>query len=1120
MVLCTQMSTRFFTNTGENTLLNKFKGIYSHVRVAEFDALVGFFRSSGYFRLREHLRGVSQIRILVGIDVDSLISEAARKGLEFNFNTEDTQAELLRELRDDIEKSAYTREVEEGIVEFITDVVNGRIKVKAHPDKNIHAKIYIFRPEPFNEHNSGSVITGSSNLSVAGLETNFEFNVELRDYDDVAFATKTFEQLWQEAVEVLPGTIAELKDKTYLSDGFTPFEVYIKFLMEYFGTAIEYDPESITDLPKGYKKLVYQIDAVNDGYAKLMKHNGFFLADVVGLGKTIIASIIAKKFYFSNGYRTRILVVHPPALESSWKRIIKDDFEVPNIDFVTNGSLHTINRAELYDLIIVDEAHKFRSDDAQMFHELQRICKTPRKRPAPDGSVQKKVILISATPLNNRPEDIRNQLLLFQDSKRSTLEIGNLQNFFTPLIEHYRKLKKEADPATLAHELKVMGEKIRTKVLEPVIVRRTRTDIKNTPAYLKDMQDQGLSFPDVVPPAQILYQLDDALDALYDKTIQYASDSKKGLGYFRYQAIRYMNPEARAAHERATGVKQQQAERISEQLAFIIKTLLVKRIDSSFFAFKKTLHRYHEANRAMLKMLEDDRVFIAPKHDVNEYVLNEDEGALERLLAEAVDSTQVQVYQRDDFTEEFIRGIERDQVILEELMIAWYKVDADPKYDEFKRRLNDQLLDRSINDNRKLVIFSESKETTGYVVGRLQKDGFKRVLAVDSSNRKELEATIRANFDANAPLAEQADDHDIIFTTEVLAEGVNLHRANVIVNYDTPWNATRLMQRIGRVNRIGTRSKRIHIFNFFPTARTEKEIELEKKAFMKLQAFHSALGEDSQIYSQKETFGTFGLFERVPEEDRDERLHYLEVLRRFRAESPEEYLRIRATVPLRARVGRKLPLTTGTTIAFIKDRKRDAFFFINGDLGIDEKTFVEAARIFEAHTTEKARPLHARHHEQIAAALNSFHTGQQVAALGERASSKLGPNEQKALHFLNQAGWMEYATGEDKVLLENPRVSIRRGRFQKLPRELNKLLKSIQPGKPVVQEPGALPAVTVPAREQTFKKLMAILREFPLLEAADGEQPPTQGPKADRHQVERTGGAKPMPQVIISESFV
>jgi superfamily II DNA or RNA helicase len=927
----------------------------------------------------------------------------------------------------------------------------------------------------------------------------------LRDYDDVAFATKTFESLWLEAVDILPAQLGDLKEKTYLNDRYTPFEVYLKFLMEYFGTAIEYDPESITDLPKGYKKLAYQIDAVNDGYNKLMKHNGFILADVVGLGKTIVASIIAKKFYFANGYRTRILVVHPPALESTWVRTIKDDFEVPNVDFITNGSLHNVKRPENYDLIIVDEAHKFRSDEARMFNELQKLCKTPCKRPAPDGSLAKKVILITATPLNNRPEDIRNQLYLFQDSKRSTLEVGNLQQFFRPHIDNYRLLKKEQNSAIIARELKKMYADIRVKVLEPVIVRRTRTDIKDTPEYAADMKDQGMKFPDIVPPHKILYQLDEQLDALYDKTLLMARDTVNGLGYYRYQAIRYMNAEARTAHERATGVKQKQAERISEQLAKIIKTLLVKRVDSSFHAFKQTLRRYHQANTAMMRMLKSDRIFIAPQLDVNEFVLSEREDALEELLKQAETSDQIQVYQREDFDEVFRKGIERDQVILDDLVKAWDAVDHDPKYEEFVRRLKGELFSKSINDNHKLVIFSESKETTQYVVGRLKQDGFTRVLAVDSDNRKESEGVVRANFDANLSAFEQDDDLDIIFTTEVLAEGVNLHRANVIMNYDTPWNATRLMQRIGRVNRIGTTSDRIHIYNFFPTERTDNEIELNKKAYMKLQAFHSALGEDSQIYSQDETYGTFGLFERVPEEERDERLHYLNQLRSFRDESPDEYLRIRNTVPLRARVGRKVPLTSNSTIAFIKDRKRDAFYFINEDLTLDEKTFVEAAQIFECHATEKAKPLHAQHHAQIEAAIGSFHTEQQVAALGERASSKLGPNEQKALHFVNQNAWQEYATGEDRLLMDNAKVAIRTGRFQKLPREINKLLRTNKLEKM--------------DRHTTYKKLMAVLRSYPLLDLnEDGEEAPRAG--ADKHKVERSGHVKAMPQVIISESFV
>jgi HKD family nuclease len=297
------MSTKFFTNKADNTLLNQFIGIFKNNEVSAFDALVGYFRSSGYFRIREYLEKVDKIRILVGIDVDHLISEAARKGLEFNFNSEVTREQFIEDARKDIQESDYSKEVEDGIIQFIDDITTGKIQIKAHPNKNIHAKIYIFRPKQWNEYNSGRVITGSSNLSVSGIEKNFEFNVLLPYYEDVAFATTTFEDLWKEAIDILPNSVDQLKKTTHINDEFTPFEIYIKLLIEYFGKSIEYDPESITDLPKGYKKLAYQIDAVNDGYSKLLKHSGFVLADVVGLGKTIIATIIAKKFYFANGYR-------------------------------------------------------------------------------------------------------------------------------------------------------------------------------------------------------------------------------------------------------------------------------------------------------------------------------------------------------------------------------------------------------------------------------------------------------------------------------------------------------------------------------------------------------------------------------------------------------------------------------------------------------------------------------------------------------------------------------------------------------------------------------------------------------------------------------------------------
>ncbi|MCS7074564.1 MAG: DEAD/DEAH box helicase family protein, partial [Bacteroidia bacterium] len=449
----------------------------------------------------------------------------------------------------DIETANYDKHTEKGILQFIDDLIEKKIEVKAHPDKKIHAKVFIFRPEPFNEHTLASVITGSSNFSDAGLgiTNQYEFNVQLDSYDDVKFATDEFEKLWAEAVDILPVDIQHIKKETYLNEDITPFELYIKLLIEYFGKNIDYDPDSIGDLPPNFKKLSYQIDAVNEGFNMLLKHNGFFLADVVGLGKTVIATMVAKKFLMQNGRdNTKILVVYPPAVEKNWK----NTFKYFNIDkyakFITNGSLQKIldghqdywNKEE-YDLIIVDEAHKFRNHTTGVFQNLQLICKSPRTNIGLIEGVQKKVILVTATPLNNKPEDIFYQILMFQDARQSTLPITNLTSFFNSLSEQYKTLKR-FDGIDVTKLREIYGQ-IRKNVIEPITIRRTRKDLENIPDYLKDLQEQGIKFPKVEPPKKIEYVTDPKLNELFYKTVFYLTDADK-LSYARYQAIDVLNP--------------------------------------------------------------------------------------------------------------------------------------------------------------------------------------------------------------------------------------------------------------------------------------------------------------------------------------------------------------------------------------------------------------------------------------------------------------------------------------------------------------------------------------------------------------------------------------------------
>lgn len=1039
------MGTNFFTNEKENTLLEKIEGVFKYKKVHFFDALVGYFRASGYFRIRKFIQQTPKIRILVGINVDKLTYQANQQGLLFNPNAEQSQEEFFNDIKRNIQEAKYDKEVEDGMYQFIEDIVTGRITMRIHPKQNIHAKIYIFREEVYHPHGYGSVITGSSNLTEAGLEKNFEFNVELRYDDDIQFATETFEKLWEESVEIDITHIEKIKNDSYLNTGFTPYEVYLKFLLEYFGKSIDFDPNSVSDLPTGYRKLSYQIDAVNDGYAKMMKHNGFFLSDVVGLGKTIVSALIAKKFFFSNGFpthRSHTLVIVPPAMKDNWDGTLSE-FKLDNFKVVTNGSLHKIKNPELYDLIIVDEAHKFRSDTASMYNELQKLCKTKTKRY--DGSLHdKKLILVSATPLNNKPEDIANLVYLFQDSKDSTLEEGNLQRFFREHIDKYNKLKKDKNIAFIADEVKAIYEKIRVKVVEPLTVRRTRKDLKENDAYREDLENQNIQFPDVKSPCKIYYQLDSELEDLYDKTIRCLSDKKDGLSYNRYQAIKYLKANKKSKYKKA--------DMISIQLAGIMKTLLVKRIDSSFYAFKQSLRRYYEANKVMLDMFANGIIYIAPNLKVNELLSEGKEDELIKLIEEAkyTDPT-IEVCTPDDFEYGFKEGVEKDDAILRELVTMWEEVDSDPKLDVFIKYLKETLLDKSINHEGKLVVFSESKETTKYLYDSLRSHGFSKIMTVQSDNRDSQMPLLRENFDANYK-DEKKNDYDIVISTEVLAEGVNLHRANVIVNYDTPWNSTRLMQRIGRVNRIGSTAKEIHIFNFFPTSKVNHDIELEKKAKMKLFAFHAALGEDSQIYSTDENPESFGLFDKDVDEERDEKLRYLMWLRQLKQDDPDLIKRI-SKMPLRARTGRKSKFIPGSTIVFIRNKRRDAFTFVREDGTIEELTFLEAVKEFEARIDEKSIPLHDKHHEQVKIALDAFAVQEEESkSAKQKVNPTQGPNEKKAIAYLDGFVSIPNITEQELELINKAKRAITTGKFQQLQRDINKLKTATKktPVKPVV----------------------------------------------------------------------
>ncbi len=993
------MSSKFFNNI-DTPLIGKFEGIAKNMHnFYAFLAVAGYFRSSGYFKLRKHLEDVKVIKILVGINIDDIFRKHDKSLLMLG-GEDEARAQFTQDFINDVIGAKYSEEVEKGILQLCDDLASGKVEMRIDKSKNLHAKFYLCLPEDHNEDSDGWVIMGSSNISDSGLgitrPPRYELNVAMKDYADVDYCHKEFWKLWEESIPLSPEDIATLRKKTHLDNMPTPYELYIKVLIDAFGDQVE---DNFTlDLPDGYMELKYQKDAVIQGYQMLKQYNGFFLADVVGTGKTVVGAMIAKRFIEENGKNTNVLVVYPPAVEDNWKDTFKDfGIDKRYTQFISNGSLDKVlegknnyKTAEEFDLILVDEAHNFRSDSAERYDELQRICKSPRINEGMVEGVQKKVMLLSATPLNNRPEDFLNLILLFQDARMSNIDgVGNLNIKFQPWIKRYKEIMKERfkaknpeDLNRLTKEVDSIYERMRTEILDKILVRRTRKNLINNDEYKADLDRQGIVFPNIAQPNECMYELNPELSTLFGETMTLLADTYDaeenpdgtGFDYARYRAIEFLVGEAKE--------KYKQAQHITGLLSAIYRVHMVKRLESSFYAFRKSLHTFKKITEDMIKMFSEDKILIAPDYDVKGMMAKnmEIDAIIEDIAKKGVDKSDF-VYQKSDFNPVFLDMLNNDLEKATELCERWDAIgEVDPKLDEFIDLLNGELFSKKKNKSGKLVVFSESVDTLNYLTEQLQKRlNRKDILFVSAKNRTTQIPHIQKNFDANYKKGEKLNEYNIILTSDVLAEGVNLHRSNVIVNYDSPWNATRLMQRIGRVNRIGSVADCIYNYMFYPSAEGDEEIKLYQNALLKLQGFHAALGEDAQIYSRQEVLHTFKLFDENVRDRIDKQLEMLREIRELYANDRKLYQRIKA-LPAKSRTVRKpsncgVPVESRTSVVYITKGQKSQFYIVTGDNKPVKAEFVDAAEILRANATEPTGNFEAVkdiHYNHVEKAFNAY----------------------------------------------------------------------------------------------------------------------------------------------------
>ena len=863
------MSSSFITNK-EKFLSDIINGILP--KTDAVDILVGYFYFSGYMQLSEKLKD-KQIRILVGLDADLHITnyirevEAIRsKFVSRNAIKEEYYKQFVRLFNDS--DFLDTAEKLEQFKMFYGKILDGTLEIRKTLEP-CHSKMYLFAyNNMMNEDGElpGVLITGSSNLSYQGLKGRLELNARFNDKQDYEEGIRIFDELWDTSVAVVDkDNLDEWNTKVmahiWYDKIYSPYLMYVRVLKEYFNIPSSDNILTPYDITEGkYSNLRYQTDAVQMALNALNNHNGAIIADVVGLGKSVIASTIARNL------RLRTIIVCPPHLYKQWESY-RDEFgftatvfSAGKIEDAVSHYQELAKDGEQF-LIIIDEAHRFRNEYTQDYALLHNLC---------SGN---KVLLLTATPFNNQPADIYALIKLFQIPSHSTLKtVENLGASFKDLINKYRTLREEqregkATEEDVKTEVDDIAKKIRS-IISPLVVRRSRLDLQEIPEYANDLKQQDIQLVLPNDPEELEYDLS-GLKELYLSTLDRISKSEGGNdAVYRFKAARYspalyihenLKEELAKELEAKTGVKFNLLIGRQTNISSFMRHLLVARFESSVAAFQASLEYMIRSSEHMLKWIgKRNKIPVFKKGnlpDVDAFYESSEDGMQEiEDLFEKYESKGFFEIDMKYVKDDFVTDVKADIQLLKNLREQWFGKDntikEDPKLDSFIRIILKQMKDEP---NRKLVVFSEFADTVNYLGKALVDAGLPVMKYTSADATSANKDCIRANFDAGLKSSLQKNDFHILVATDAISEGYNLHRAGAIFNYDIPYNPTRVIQRIGRINRINKKVfDKLYIYNYFPTDVGEAETRTKEISTLKMAMIHAIMGEDTKALTKEE----------------------------------------------------------------------------------------------------------------------------------------------------------------------------------------------------------------------------------------------------------------------------
>ena len=893
-------------------------------KCSELKILVGFFYFSGIKALYDALVASPQLkmRILVGADIELIMDRAVECiltekndfGGEYNYSDAEIRERYLASLRKAVNSPEFDKESFHTRVGYFIEMLRAdRLTIRKTRGEN-REKLFLFDltgPDSLMEQYSW--LTGSSNLTLPGLTTESDVDIRVNDCgcEDV---NAVFEELWENSVLLTedPDTkraILDIFEKESMLAPVTPFEAYVLALSTYLKLQSQVDAsERISAIldKNGYRKYRYQLDAVNQALTVLKEYNGVILADVVGLGKSVIASLIARGLY------RRGIIIAPPGLigdegkaKGGW-RDYKTQFKLDGWEIFSCGKLDAALEYVRSDgdvaAVIVDEAHRFKNQDTQDYETLSNICRG------------RQVILLTATPFNNRPADIFSLLKLFIVPNRSKITLDNhLAGRFSEYDRMFRLLSdvqknfRSADPAKIRkaesayaqlwktfygekppagkkpdpHQVKEWSRALSLEIrhiLEPVIIRRNRIDLRNDPDY----RDEVSELSEMMPPVEQFYALTPEQSAFYDRVLNDCfgdEGSFKGAIYRPFAYEQDLRDELDSDDHRELMVQ--------TNLYDFMRRLLVHRFESSFGAFAQSLENFLRIHKKALAFIRRTGKFVLERKLV-ERICEEDDDAIakaladyENMLSEDVMPKNNKIYTVETFArkDDFLADIRRDIELFEELI---GKVDdlglagSDPKAGCLAQTLfavtngcHEALPAVRGEPRRKVIVFSEYADTVRHLQRYLQDKLPGKIISVCGTVSAATAKTIEENFDASFR-GVQRDDYQILLATDKMSEGHNLNRAGLVINYDIPWNPTRVIQRVGRINRIGKKVfQNLYIFNFFPTEQGAGIAKSREIAAAKMFMIHNTIGEDARIFDIDETPSASSLYHKLQQNPED-----------------------------------------------------------------------------------------------------------------------------------------------------------------------------------------------------------------------------------------------------------